>query len=121
MPEAASWLTRRPFQPCSSAHSFNDCCHPTTCQTHEPPAERRPPTARVACQTTLRAFSIREPGPSIGLKPLRLPIFGRRDGKIISEVLSGLPHSRGDRAASFHNRERVDEAIGSGGTAGTIA
>ena len=132
MPEAASWLTRRPFQPCSSAHSFRDCCQPTTCHIHEPPAEPRPPTARVARQTTLRAFSIRDPGSSTDLNPPRLPILGRdmskalkrvelRDGETISKILSGLPHSRGDRAPSLHNRERVDKTVGSGRTAGSIA
>src|ERR1700730_4241356 len=75
---------RRPFQPCSSAHSFSDCCHPTTCHMHEPPAEPRPPTTRVARQTVLRAFSIRDPGSSTDLKPLRLPTFGRDMSKALS-------------------------------------
>jgi hypothetical protein len=44
-----------------------------------------------------------------------------RDGKTISKILSGLPHCCGDRAPSFHNRERVDKTIGSGRTAGSIA
>ena len=44
-----------------------------------------------------------------------------RDGKTISKILSGLPHSGGDRAPSFHNGERVDKTIGSGRTAGGIA
>jgi hypothetical protein len=44
-----------------------------------------------------------------------------RDGKTISKILSGLPHCCGDRAPSFHNRERVDKTIGAGRTAGRVA
>jgi hypothetical protein len=44
-----------------------------------------------------------------------------RDGKTISKILSGLSHSGGDRAPSFHDRERVDKTIGAGRTAGSVA
>jgi hypothetical protein len=43
-----------------------------------------------------------------------------RNRKTISEILSGLPHSRSDRASSFHHRESVDKAIGSAGATGSI-
>src|SRR5215475_10160316 len=81
IPEAASWLTLRPFQPCPRAHSLSDCCQPRTCHTHEPPAEPRPPTARIARHTALRAFSMREPSSSADLKPVWLPVLGREMSK----------------------------------------
>jgi hypothetical protein len=45
IPDAVSWLTRRPFQPCSMAHSFSERSQPTTCQRHDPAGEPSPPTA----------------------------------------------------------------------------
>src|SRR5215831_5041078 len=84
IPEAASWLTLRPFQPCPRAHSLSDCCQPRTCHTHEPPAEPRPPTARIAPHTALRASSIRDPTCCAGLEPARLPLLGRERSKALS-------------------------------------
>src|SRR5437763_12512021 len=100
MPEAASGLTRRSLQPCSMAHSFNDCCQPSTCQRHEPAGEAMPPTAWIArhtvCARRLDARTRRglvRTGAELGDAQMR-GIEGAqrvelRHGKAGAEILAG--------------------------------
>ena len=77
----AAWLTRRPLHPCSSAHSFSDRSHPSTCHRHDPAGDPIPPTAWIARHTASRAASIRKPGASRSRRAFRSPIR-RRDRSI---------------------------------------
>jgi len=77
IPEAVSWLTVRPPQPCSIAHSLSERSQPTTCHRHDPAGEPSPPTAKIARHTASRAASMRRAGPSASLPRVGPPSLGR--------------------------------------------